>query len=79
MQGKTPRSLSWAGGLAVLGLGVALLPLSVQAQQTAAPVPQARPDDAKGNRQDKIDILKKAIKILEEQEKAEQKQYGSSR
>jgi beta-lactamase regulating signal transducer with metallopeptidase domain len=70
MQGKTQRSLSWAGGLAVLGLGVVLLPLSVQAQ---APVPQVRPNDAKGSRQEKIEILKKAIQILEEQEKAERK------
>jgi hypothetical protein len=53
----------------LLGLGVVLLPLSVQAQALT----QARPNDAKGSRQEKIEILKKAIQILEEQEKAEQK------
>jgi hypothetical protein len=34
MQGKTPRSLSWAGFLAVVGLGVLLLPVQAQTSKS---------------------------------------------
>jgi hypothetical protein len=34
MQGKTPRSLSWAGFLAILGLGVLLLPVQAQSPRS---------------------------------------------
>jgi beta-lactamase regulating signal transducer with metallopeptidase domain len=46
VQAQTPRSLSWPGCLAVLGLGFALLPLvPVQAQQPLRPRPPL-PNDA---------------------------------
>jgi beta-lactamase regulating signal transducer with metallopeptidase domain len=67
MQGKTPRSLSWLGGLTVAGLGLLVLPLGAQE-------PRGREKPApKTSRQEKIEILRKAIQILEEQERADQK------
>jgi hypothetical protein len=63
MQGKTPRSLSWLGGCAVLGLGLLLPVVPLRAQARPEAEPPVRPA-----RQEKIEILKRAIKILEEQE-----------
>jgi beta-lactamase regulating signal transducer with metallopeptidase domain len=72
MNGATPRSLSWAGCLVVLGLGAMLLPLSAIHAQSAAPkeVDKSAPKD---DREQQIEILKKAIKILEEQKKTDAK------
>ncbi len=50
MQGKTPRSLSWAGLLAIVGLGVLLLPVQAQTPRSETwqhsretPKPSAKP------------------------------------
>jgi bla regulator protein blaR1 len=59
MQGKTPRSQSWAGFLAVLGLGLLLLPV------------QAQTADEKSDREQTIEKLKKTLKKLEDEERAE--------
>src|SRR5262249_4388531 len=65
MQGTTPRSLSWLGLCAVLGLGT-LLPLApVQAQSKPAGADeQSEPQDS---RDQQLEVLRKAIRILEEQ------------
>jgi beta-lactamase regulating signal transducer with metallopeptidase domain len=63
MQARTPRSLSWAGRAAVLVLGLLLLPLFAARAQTPPP--------AKDSRDQQIDILKQALKLLEEQKRAE--------
>jgi beta-lactamase regulating signal transducer with metallopeptidase domain len=74
MQGKTSRSLSWAGLGVVLGVGLLLLPLfPARGQQpapaaTPAPVPVGQQDA----RDQDIDALKRAIKLLEDQKRAEQ-------
>src|SRR5262249_41209179 len=67
MQGRTPRSLSWAGVGLVLGLGLLLLPLfPAWGQERAASAPAA-----KDVRDRQIDALKKAIEVLEDQKKQE--------
>ncbi len=67
MQGTTPRSLSWAGACAVLGLGM-LLPLAPTSAQAASDADEATvaPDD----RDQQIEVLKRAIKALEDQKKS---------
>jgi beta-lactamase regulating signal transducer with metallopeptidase domain len=72
MQGQTPRSLSWAGGCVVLGLGLLLVPsLQLRAQPTPKLVPP--PGGDKTSRQEQIDTLRKAIKVLEDLERADKK------
>jgi beta-lactamase regulating signal transducer with metallopeptidase domain len=63
MRGDTPRCLSAAGWLAVFGLGLFLLPLSARAQTP----------DKKGEnpRDQQIQQLKKALRALEEQKRAD--------
>jgi beta-lactamase regulating signal transducer with metallopeptidase domain len=57
MQGKTPRSLSWAGFLAVVGLGLLLLPVHAQAPRSET--------------EQQIEKLEQAIKSLKEKQRAE--------
>jgi beta-lactamase regulating signal transducer with metallopeptidase domain len=77
MQGKTSRSLSWAGLGVVLGLGLLLLPLfPALGQQPPARVPAADPDlpgaeRDRGNRDKQIDDLKKILAVLEAQKAQE--------
>src|SRR5207253_11039399 len=66
MQGKTPRSQSWAGFLAVLGLGLLLLPV------------QAQPCDEKSDAEQTIEKLNQTLKKLEDEERAE-KAAGTKR
>lgn len=66
MQGTTPRSLSWAGCVGVLALGLLLPVLPVQGQ--SAPAKDAA---AKDSRDDQIEALKKALRVLEEQRASE--------
>jgi hypothetical protein len=66
LQGKTSRSLSWTGWLAVLGLGLLLLPL--------APVRAAPPADdpqEQDTRDREIETLKKKLQTLEAQKRAD--------
>jgi beta-lactamase regulating signal transducer with metallopeptidase domain len=72
MNGTTPRSLSWAGCVLVLGLGAMLLPLSATHAQSA-PGKEVDKSAPKDDREQQIEILKKAIKILEEQKKTDTK------
>jgi beta-lactamase regulating signal transducer with metallopeptidase domain len=60
LQGKTSRSLSWAG-LVVVGLGLLLLPLfPAEGQQPTAPAPEKKDD-----RKQLIDELKRMLEKLE--------------
>jgi beta-lactamase regulating signal transducer with metallopeptidase domain len=68
VQGKTSRSLSWAGLGAVLGLGL-LLPLFPVRGQAPPGSPPAT--GVRETRDQQIDILKEAIKVLEEQKRQE--------
>jgi beta-lactamase regulating signal transducer with metallopeptidase domain len=78
MLGKTPRSLSWASAFALLGVGVLLLPLRpVRAQDR--PKPRPDPAAARDNRQEQIELLKKAIAILEEQGRTERERGKGDR
>lgn len=65
MNGNTPKSLSSAGRLAVLGLGLLLPLVPVQAQQ---------PRDPRNDRDQQIESLKKVLQALEQQKRAEQEQ-----
>jgi beta-lactamase regulating signal transducer with metallopeptidase domain len=66
MNANTPRSLSIAGRLAVLSLGLLLPLVPVQAQ--------SGPQDPKDDRDQQIEKLKKVIQALEQQKRAEQEQ-----
>jgi DNA repair exonuclease SbcCD ATPase subunit len=68
MQGNTSRSLSWAGLGVVLGLGLLLVPLFPARGQAPPPAPAPEKKDA---RDQQIEVLKKAIQILEEQKRQE--------
>jgi beta-lactamase regulating signal transducer with metallopeptidase domain len=70
MQAKTPRSLSRAGGVAVVGLGLLLLPLLPGHAQDAPAQPAAESDT--DSRDQQIEALKRAVRILEEQKHADQ-------
>jgi beta-lactamase regulating signal transducer with metallopeptidase domain len=63
MNGNTPKSLSSVGRLAVLGLGLMLPLVPVQAQSA--------PQDPKDDRDRQIETLKKVIESLEQQKHAE--------
>jgi beta-lactamase regulating signal transducer with metallopeptidase domain len=67
MQGKTSRSLSWAGLAVVGGLGLLLLPLfPALGQQPPTPAPGARADPAPGaDRNQQIEELKRLLRKLE--------------
>ncbi len=73
MQEKTPRSLTWAGCVAVLALGL-LLPLAPILGQEA-PKKAKNSQSDKDGRDQQIEALKRAIQILEEQKRVE-KQVG---
>jgi hypothetical protein len=75
MQGKTPRSLSWAGCLAVLATFVALpvLPVAAEGDGPVRVRVLTQTGEAKGGAiDDEIARLKKQIEALEQQKKAEQ-------
>jgi beta-lactamase regulating signal transducer with metallopeptidase domain len=75
MQGSTPRSLSWAGAAAVLCWGLALPLVPVRAQEPAdAGSEEAQAQDP---RDQQIEALKKAIRILEEQRRGERPGEGA--
>ncbi len=65
MNGNTPKSLSSAGRLAVLAVGLLLPLVPVQAQQ---------PQDPKDDRDQQIEKLKKVLQALEQQKHAEREQ-----
>lgn len=69
MQGKTSRSLSWAGLGVVLGLGLLLVPLFPARGQ--APPPPAPVPEKKDVRDQQIEALKKVIELLEEEKRQE--------
>jgi beta-lactamase regulating signal transducer with metallopeptidase domain len=76
MQGKTSRSLSWAGLVAVGGLGLLLplFPALGQAQVPARPAAEpAAADTAKDQRDREIEALKRAIQLLEAQKERDWK------
>jgi beta-lactamase regulating signal transducer with metallopeptidase domain len=64
MQGTTPRSLSWIGACAVLGLGFALPLGPVQAQ--SEPASSDEEVLVQDSREQQIEVLKQAIRVLEE-------------
>jgi beta-lactamase regulating signal transducer with metallopeptidase domain len=72
MQAKTPRSLSWAGCAAVFGLGLLALPLLPVRGQPPAPPPPAQGAASQDARDREIEALKSALRILEDQKRAEQ-------
>ena len=65
MQGKTPRSLSWAGLLTIVGLGLFLLPVRAQAPRS--------------DTEREIEKLKQALKALEEKHRAEKEDAAESK
>src|SRR5262249_31335411 len=67
MLGNTPRSLSWTGALALFGVGLLLLPLLPVRAEDERPKPAPDRSRARDSRQEQIEILKKAIDILEAQ------------
>ena len=75
MQGKTSRSLSWAGLGVVCGLGLLLLPLfPARGQQPPVRPPAVEPapaDPAKDPRDQEIEVLKRAMQILQEEKALE--------
>jgi beta-lactamase regulating signal transducer with metallopeptidase domain len=71
MQGTTPRSLSRAGGIALLGLGLLLLPLLPSDAQTPVKEKPDLPQTPRDPRDQQIEALKLAIKVLEAQKAAE--------
>jgi beta-lactamase regulating signal transducer with metallopeptidase domain len=71
MQGTTPRSLSRGGASLLLGLGLLLLPLLPSDAQTPVKEKANPPQTAKDPRDQQIEALKQAIKILEAQKAAE--------
>jgi beta-lactamase regulating signal transducer with metallopeptidase domain len=63
MQAKTPRALPWAGAVALLGVGLLLLPLRPVAGQ-APPEPPPAPPPAADDADDlKLDKIKRLIEI----------------
>jgi beta-lactamase regulating signal transducer with metallopeptidase domain/tetratricopeptide (TPR) repeat protein len=71
MQGTIPRSLSWAGCLAVCGLGLLLLVrLPIEAQQPPSTPPAV---GESGSRDEQIESLRRAIQVLEQQKEADLK------
>ena len=74
MQGRTPRSLSWVGCCALLGVGLGMLPLlPVQAQPPARSQPPRTSSGSGDDRDEQIETLRKAIRVLEEQKKTDQR------
>jgi beta-lactamase regulating signal transducer with metallopeptidase domain len=71
MNGNTPKSLSAAGWLAVLALGLLLPLVPVNAQQQS-PSPQ---DERREPRDQQIEALKRVIQNLEEQRRAEHEKH----
>jgi beta-lactamase regulating signal transducer with metallopeptidase domain len=73
MQGKTSRSLSWAGLGVVFGVGLLLLPLFPARGQAPPPGTTAAPDPrpAGDGRDQDIETLKRALKILEAERERE--------
>jgi beta-lactamase regulating signal transducer with metallopeptidase domain len=76
MQGRTAPSLSWAGCLAVLGLGLLVLPLLPLWGQQPAQEQSPQAPAAKDPREQQIEALRAAIKIIEEQKRAEAAKQG---
>jgi hypothetical protein len=71
VQAKTPRALSRAGAVAVLGLGLLLLPLLPVAGQDQDPPPAVEPAADRDATDKKIERLKKALRLLEEEQATE--------
>jgi hypothetical protein len=70
MQGQTPRSLSSAGVLSVVGLGLLLLPVVPTRAQQGAPRSSPPGTAQQDPRDQQIEVLKQAIKVLEDQKRA---------
>jgi beta-lactamase regulating signal transducer with metallopeptidase domain len=69
MQGRTSRSLSWAGLGGVLALGLLSLPLFPARGQVPAGTQPAT--GVRESRDEQINVLKEAIRVLEEQKRQE--------
>jgi hypothetical protein len=75
MQAKTPRALSRAGVVVVLGLGLLLLPLLRVSGQVAPP--PAEPAADKDATERLVQELEKAVRALQEQQRAEQQRRAA--
>jgi beta-lactamase regulating signal transducer with metallopeptidase domain len=76
MQGKTPRSLSRAGVVTVLGLGLLLLPLLRVSGQVLPPAPEPAANKDAADRL--VQDLENAVRALKEQQQADQQRRSAS-
>jgi beta-lactamase regulating signal transducer with metallopeptidase domain len=75
MQAKTPRCLSRVGAVAVLGLGLLLLPLLRVAGQPPQPAPD--PASHKEATERLVQEIEKAVRALQDQQRAEQQRRAA--